>query len=249
MEDKKIITEKHNNETYGISLEFALCKLFNLEIPPSFYNRVNDQMVEDFLSTLRQLKLPITFNDFVGDRNSNVDFKVNDYQTLSVKTVKTKGNKICPQTIGQPTFNSWKRHFNFLLENQNCENKGDVKRIISQNLNIFLPLYWNHIFCCDWLLIYIIENNRLVLFNGTKKKTFEDDRIKLSKDVSLWNEGICVKTTEGGAIGEFQIHNNRDCIKFRFYLKFILENTTIAFDSDDFLKETELKKPMSKKIR
>lgn len=97
------------------------------------------------------------------------------------------------------------------------------------------------------MLIYIIENNRLILFNGTKEKTFEDDGIKLSKDVSLWNEGICVKTTEGGTIGEFQIHNNRDCIKFRFYLKFILENTTIAFDSNDLLKETELKKPMLEK--
>lgn len=53
--------------------------------------------------------------------------------------------------------------------------------------------------------------------------------------------GGCAKTMEGGVIGEFQIHNNRDCIKFRFYLKFILANTTIDFDSNDFLKETKLK--------
>ena len=36
----------------------------------------------------------------------------NNKKTLSVKTLKSSSGKICPQTIGQPTYKKWDEYFN-----------------------------------------------------------------------------------------------------------------------------------------
>ena len=77
--------------------------------------------------------------------------------------------------------------------------------------------YIKYLFDCDYLLwihIYKEEFEYKILRYENDIK-FDKDKFTFTRNIYNWNESNTVKY-EGVTIGEFQIHKNRNCFKFRF---------------------------------
>ena len=108
------------------------------------------------------------------------------------------------------------------------------KKMVFKNIDIMIPRYLKHLFDSDYLLrIYedkeavikakspfkfeIIEKNFGINFNWIKSK------FSFSKEtIEEWNESNTVYYN-GISLGEFQVHNNRNCFKFRFNFNNLLK--------------------------
>jgi hypothetical protein len=153
--------------------------------------------------------------DFTGIDNSEIK--------LSAKTTKKDG-KICPQIIGQPTKKKFCEYFNLDI----LVSSNEIKTFIETNISNMLYKYFELTFDCP--IIYYNQKKDTVkliyIFDKIdwQKYTIEFSHIKKNK---IWNESTTIYINKT-PIGEFQIHNHRDCIKFRWAFENLLklfENT------------------------
>jgi hypothetical protein len=129
----------------------------------------------------------------------------------------------------------------YILENDS------IKEFILKHPKKLFKLYYKNLFCCD-NLIHIKTNKKTVIditfVEKIKLPKLSNDDFIFSKNINNWNESNTLKVkidkfledyknndiykkyitkTENNSglisIGEFQIHKNRNCIKFRFDIK------------------------------
>lgn len=228
------VIAKVTNETLGITTEYAFCKVYNIK------NNINEKRVSQYLCDqitpkieLFKEKYPeLKINQHCGGDNGSVDFKTVNDETISLKTNKSKsGPKMCPQNIGQPT----RKKF---IEYNNISNNIDddnLKKYIIENINELSKKYYNNLFCCDHLIWFYKKTDTEFDFKVLKKVNYpfddnnftfsryvNDEDIKNTKSKKKWNEGSTLYYNKK-SIGEFQFHKNRDCIKFRYYIKKLLD--------------------------
>jgi hypothetical protein len=238
---KNIVNKKHtniNNETFGISCEYTLCKIYNLK--NNLYKRINYQYINNLYPILQQFKYEFKnkFNlkcsEFIGHTNNDIDFKCsyinkkNNNITLSVKSNINNNNLCCPQNIGQCTLNSYikkiKTFHYFKYKKINIKNKYNIKKFIIVNITKLFNIYYDNLFKCNYLL-WIKKNNNNINYDIIKKPNNIKLNYKLfsfTKNLNNWNESNTLKYNNL-TIGIFQIHNKRNCIKFRFNLKNLLK--------------------------
>lgn len=236
-----------NNETIGISAEIAIADCFNIKVDP-FYRERGDVSVIDMLYpavehifTNHRIPLP---TKHIAEKQNPVDFMLKGNRTLSVKTNKRYPGKVAPQIIGQPTSEtffeimSYEIGYNFQLELKKYggvdtyENRSKIfKHFALTNIDVLLKIYWEHLFECDYLIYFynILNPYGELTYNPQYKvllpleyPTFNREYISFTKTEKSWNESCTVKY-KGKAIGEFQVHNNRNCFKFRFNFKNLFE--------------------------
>ena len=153
--------------------------------------------------------------EYIGYKNDRVDFVLTDGKTLSVKT-NLQSDKVCPQVIGQTTQKKFCSFFNI-----STESPPEIKQWIYTHIAAMLPVYFNHTFCCDYLLWVNETTAECKLIAKPDQVNFPN--ISFTRALSGWNESNTVKirpslNTKPVSIGEFQFHRNRNCIKFRFNL-------------------------------
>jgi hypothetical protein len=161
-------------------------------------------------------------NKHLGSDNKSVDFLTITNETVSIKT-NINGSKICPQNIGQSSRKKWCNYFK-LISNKICDN--DIKEYIINNIRDILNSYYNNLFCCD---ITIYWNKKfpnkfnIINKNSVSKIDFLMTDIEFSHIINrkVWIESTTIKIANK-SIGEFQLHNKRNCIKFRFHLTNLL---------------------------
>ena len=240
-----------NNETFGVSCEIALCKLFKSKSIPN-EERGNAEYVKNLIPEFKNLfdkfKSNYNFNTFAykleytGEAQNKVDFKDNNNKTYSLKSNLTKSTKVCPQVIGQCTRDVFRDKVyskilkitdpDYFLENQTIKDF-----ILKYPKNLF-SLYLENLFCCDYV-VYVkklketkydmaIIDVKNIKFNEVKQK-IDSDNFIFTKNLDTWNESATMKVEYKIedkktilSLGEYQIHNNRNCIKFRFDLKNLL---------------------------
>ena len=81
-----------------------------------------------------------------------------------------------------------------------------------------LNVYWHHMFECDYLIhFYNVLYNcpRYVVLGKLAAPNWDSSKFSFTQTLDSWNESCTIKY-KGRTIGEFQVHNNRDCFKFRF---------------------------------
>ena len=81
-----------------------------------------------------------------------------------------------------------------------------------------------YLFDCDYLL-WIYQNRAEYKYKILSNEiTFKFDKSKFTftRNIDNWNESNTVKYC-GIPIGEFQVHKNRNCLKFRFIMKNLIE--------------------------
>jgi len=216
----------NNNETIGISAEFALCLLFNLSESLERH-RIDLNITEQFIeSSVVDVFIVenLLLTKHQGKNNGIVDFygeSDGNSKTVSLKTLMGKGDgKICPQG-GQLTYRSF-------------------HKFIKNNIGYFLNKMQEQTFCCDYTLLIsnckgipepqILKNKNLDFTTINISYTYEDyqekeregqDNTEFSTNVFGDLNGERVK------IGEFQFHfkkqnGGRNVVKFRFYKSFFM---------------------------
>lgn len=226
---------KMNNETLGMSAEAAICDVFDLEKPASFATRASKYIEEMLFPTINDaftyIPKPIMHSGSMpGERGEqskcSYDFVLEGQLTLSLKT--NKGKMVCPPEVGQPGSKTCLLYFNKFFEKDIEDVTRDAfKRMVYDNIEKIMPIYVSHLFDSDWLLwIYETKNGyEYKAISGDSIEEFNWEREKFSytkPTIEEWNESNTVKY-DGLSIGEFQVHTNRNCFKFRFNLMNLLK--------------------------
>ncbi len=212
-------------EDLGKKFEMAICMLYGIEYDGKYkYSMEEAEKIKDRLTNLQNVfahKLKHTAKngsqyDFTGEEDETIK--------LSAKTTKKDG-KVCPQVIGQPSKKKFCEFFNvdinFTLE--------QIKEYIEANVDKMLNIYFDLTFDCP-ILYYnqkkdVLQLVKLTNINGEHQKiNWTEIVIEFShkKKNKSWTESSTI-SINNVTIGEFQIHNNRDCIKFRWAFENLLK--------------------------
>lgn len=229
-------TVRESNETLGMSAEAAVCDFFGLGKPESFKTRTSRKYVSELMPVVKAAfggGMPAAVmhcGSMKGARGeqskSPYDFLLEGNKTLSLKT--NKGKMVCPPEVGQPGAKTCLLYFGRFFEDGTSEVDGEAfKKMVLGRIDEIMPIYVEHLFDSDWLL-WIYETgggykHMEISRDAIKKFTWEKERFSFTKaSVREWNESNTVKY-DGISIGEFQVHRNRGCYKFRFNMHNLLE--------------------------
>ena len=200
-----------NNESFGISVENYLCDRFMIKYNHNRKYRLNPSIKKELDAYNYDNLILKTHN---GAENTSVDFFTDSLKTVSVKTNK-KGYMQCPQKIGQSTKQKILNYFN-------CGSMTEFKKLVLNFDKDMILSYLQNLFCCDYL-IYINADLGMMTFikTGPIKLNFDVLNFKASKRLIQWKESNLLKINNKNFM-EFQIHNNRNCIKCRFDMRTII---------------------------
>ena len=210
---KKVLTED-----LGKTFEMALCLLYETEYDGNFkYSLEQAKVIKNKLDKLKTV-FPVNIKHIAKNGNK-YDFITTDVNPLylSAKTTKKDG-KVCPQVIGQPSKKKFCEFFG--IDYYSLE---QIKNYIQANICSLLELYALNTFDCP--IVYYNQNKNIILFVKLKENiNWTNYDILFSHLIKNknWNESSSIYIN-GINIGEFQIHNHRDCIKFRWSFEKLLD--------------------------
>ena len=224
--------ESWNNEKFGQTVEQAISDWQNI---PSGINpdRVDVPMVDVLKTHIAQaIGTELTFTEAIGAQNTPVDFNgiANGIPvSISVKS-NINGDKVCPQNIGQTTKQRFCQHVNLPEDSSDV----DIKEWILANPNHLLRDYATHLNHCDYLVH--VQASKPKNKNSIRVKSISWYKRELFQNIN-WQDGECTFTKKTPdtwkesssirfrniPIGEFQVHNNRNNIKFRFNFRNLLK--------------------------
>jgi hypothetical protein len=154
----------------------------------------------------------------------------NEEHGLSVKSIlRNNASKISPSCIGQPNISKFCNVFNI-----NNQDEYYIKYHIENRVGEMLDAYWKHTFQYP-ILFYHAKRDDVVLIKPKEQIPWFDLKYKFTHQLKnkLWKESTTLYVDDGKSysktIGEFQFHNHRNCIKFRFSLLNILHEFPQCF--------------------
>ncbi len=219
-------TKKLQTEDLGKIFEMAVCLLYDIPFDGKYKYSMEEA---DALKT-RIEPLLLAFPHKIrhtAKNGSQYDFSGAEDESikLSAKTTKKDG-KVCPQVIGQPSKKKFCQFFS-LDVSMSLE---EIKTHIESNVADMLAIYFDLTFDCP-VVYFNQKTNILQLIKITKKIEWSANIIEFShkKKNKQWGESSTISIT-GVTIGEFQVHNHRDCIKFRWAFENLLRVFADSFD-------------------
>jgi hypothetical protein len=234
---------KYKTEIIGISAEVAIADEFGVSITPEYRLRADS----DIIAMTRKV-VPEAFERFdiprpikhIAEKQNPVDFVLLGEKTLSVKSNQKKLGKVAPQNVGQPTAATfWSYFYDFADGVIPDDYKGKAamfKRVAIERIDELLCRYWDNMFDCDKLLQFydFLDGNgnlfgkpEYIVFEKSASPTWDKNKFSFTQSEATWNESCTVKY-HGVSIGEFQVHNNRNCFKFRFNMDAIASLTKLG---------------------
>lgn len=208
-------------ECIGIATEKMLCDIFKINFLTKrksiavFPNKIKES-ITNFLN-----KNNFSLKEHTGNLNKHHDFVDSLNKTVSVKT-NTSGNKVCPQNIGQVSLKNFKQKTIY----KDINTVDNYKKLVFNNTYVILNLYLEHLFCCDKMIYLNYSTGTIILFEKTGEISFSQEiqeLLRFSKNLSEWKESTTIYY-DNLSLGEFQVHSNRDCLKYRFNMDSILKN-------------------------
>ena len=145
-----------------------------------------------------------------------------------------KNLNICTNYKNDEDFEDFK---NFRLDDeltkQNLSDTDDNRSYIFKTVSMkytahIVNMYWNNLFDCDYYLHFFnLENHEdplknYVLLGKAKTIVWDKSKFTFTQLKDNWNESNTLKYCEI-SMGEFQVHRKRNCFKFRFNMKGIME--------------------------
>lgn len=211
-------------EDLGKCAERGLCLLLNTPFEGNF--RYSMEEAQRLQRRFGNLSARLAGYRHTGAHDKRYDFKGGADQGLSVKTTKDGSYKICPQIIGQTTRARWCAAVGLGAETEGAA----IKEYILANVSTLMDAYEKHTFHCP-VLFYDKKEDACLYIQRTATR-IPWDGLRWSRggpDQPAWNESNTLYGASGKAIGEFQIHTHRNCVKFRFNLKNLLAEFPAAF--------------------
>ncbi len=240
---------KKTNETLGLTAEKAICDIFNLTYDSTYFQgRTSLSLEAELDSTLKtafkNLPKPIKYTGNLqgecgGNSKSSFDFVLEDNSTLSLKTNWNK--MVCPPEVGQPNPETFSKLFKeYVPIKEEVISKDSFKDLVMSEPEKLLPVYLSYLFDCDYLLwIYKDESGKFQskVFPKAYGSKFKWDRNKITftRSRDQWNESNTIKYGDL-SIGEFQVQNHRNSLKFRFDFKHLVEIID-KYLQDGYIKE------------
>lgn len=221
-----LVAKAINNETLGVTAEKTICDIFSLDMPDSFLKRYSTEMEVLLMPVLKEafkiLPKAIKYAGSDsgirgGESKCSFDFLLEGNKTLSLKS--NIGKMVCPPEVGQPGGATCYLYFKQFVSSDYID--GQIyKQMVYEHINEMLPIFLEHMFDSNYLLWVFKgrEKFEFKILNMDYAKNFIWDYSKISftkNTIEEWNESNTLKYG-GISIGEFQVHKNRDCFKFRF---------------------------------
>lgn len=239
-----------NNESAGIAAEVAIAKTFGIKINPLYANRAEKRIVDLLMNKNciksifdnERISYPVSH---IAEGQNPIDFNLANGQTLSVKTNQNEIGRAAPQKIGQPTQFTYFdfiesngilpgfRVLDFLKKNHSQDtyaNRAQIFKYLSINyIDKLMNMYWENMFESDYLIFFFnLESNLNPMKNYRifgkmgEYPHWDIDKFSFTQTLDSWNESNTLKYA-GIGIGNFQVHRNRDCFKFRFDMKGVMK--------------------------
>lgn len=225
--DEHVITHTKilQTEDLGKIFEMAICLLYETPFDGKYKYSMDEatnlkariiSLLEAFPHKIKHTAKNGNQYDFCGTDNDTIK--------LSAKTTKKDG-KVCPQVIGQPSKTKFCKFFNLDVN----ISLDEIKTYIENNVTDMLHIYVDMTFDCP-IIYYNQKTNILQIIKLTKKIEWSDYMIDFShiKKHKQWGESSTI-SINNVTIGEFQVHNHRDCIKFRWAFETLLRIFTDSF--------------------
>lgn len=208
-------------EDTGHIFEMAICLTLKIEYIGKFKYSMNkaEELSSRMGKLLEHINEPLVHT---ASGQGKYDY-TGETMKLSAKSNKN-GYKVAPQSIGQTTRNKFCNAFGFSNEIDNQQ----LKSQIIQNIKNMLGLYIENTFDCP--ILYYNEKDAtitLIKYVNNTPIDWNNQKIHFTQSDISWEEGNTVKVeAESGSkksIGEFQFHNHRNCIKFRWDIKNLVD--------------------------
>ena len=223
----------------GISAEIAIADLSRVAVAEKYRARGRLELETHIAEAVRPLLLempkPISH---IAEDQSSIDFLLEGGYSLSVKTSMREAGKLAPQNIGQPTSSTfWSRLPELIPEGVDItrldyqESAKLFKQVAQSKASELLTAYWRNLFDCDFLIFVsnvldrddkLSSSINASLYTKAESPDWDPSQITFTKSLKEWNESSTIKYGKF-SIGEFQIHNNRNCFKFRFNFKGLIQ--------------------------
>lgn len=216
-----------NNETFGITFQYAICVTFNLEnnikIERTDSNLLNKFIESKIIKQIFKGKKPIEYlsnskkytSEFVKRCPHN--FLLENEQTFSVRTFKGNGKMFAPKVVGQAGNETFNHFFGHLSENE--VTKTNFKEFCLSRIDEMLPIIVDYALVSDlncWF--YFQENNftyEIIKRDSLPELTYDFKNFSFSKPTkSEWAESNTIKY-KNKTILEIQLHTNRTGYKIR----------------------------------
>lgn len=224
-----LVEQKSTTETLGITAEKVICDIFGLPVPNEYQNRFSELLSSEIRPVIYEAfkylpKVIMSTGTERGERGENskcsYDFLLEGKKTLSLKT--NTGKMVCPPEVGQPSASTCYLYFKDYIE-ENEVTADSFKKMVYSHIADIMPIYVSHLFDSDFLLWIYKRNNhydfKIFGLDFAKSFVWEPKCFEFTKpSIEQWNESNTVKYL-GKSIGEFQVHKNRSCFKFRFNIE------------------------------
>lgn len=216
-------------EDLGKIFEMAICLLYGIEYDGKYkYGMEEAHAIKDKLHRLKEV-FPVNIKHIAKNGNKYDFVSVdNDAIHLSAKTTK-KDAKVCPQVIGQPSKKKFCEWFGIDV----AYDLEQIKAYIETKVHSMLAIYALNTFDCP--IVYYNRHKHIVWFVQLKEPvdwTKYDITFSHTIKQKKWNESSSI-IVNGVTVGEFQIHNHRDCVKFRWAFEKVVHLFHDHFDIVD----------------
>jgi hypothetical protein len=221
------MTEKIiNNETFGMSVEKSICSIYSLENEIN-EKRTNNKIIEEVKGLIKKHmeKKRIKPIEYIGGSGNQYDFLLENGKNLQVKSNYNDSDKVCPPKIGQCTKRTFILNVAKKIDGKiELKDEKEIKEFIFENIKEIMKIYIDAYYTSDYIL-YVKKPKKKPYYITTyekiniEKKKLDECEYVFTKKPDNWNESSTVKIKTKNkeySIGEFQIHNHRDNVKFRF---------------------------------
>ncbi len=219
-----------NNETFGMTFQYAICKEYKLESNISI-DRIDKSLLASFLQSKiikkifrgksKPIKSLFKTKDFTSEyiKRCPHSFLLENEETFSVKTFQGKGKMFAPKVVGQAGDDTFNHFFGHL--SSNTINKTSFKEFCLSQIDKMLPIIIDYALVSDYNCWFYRTNDsfdyEMIKRDDLPELTFEHKDFSFTKPTkNLWNESNTVKY-KGVTILELQLHTNRSGYKIRLH--------------------------------
>jgi hypothetical protein len=218
-----------NNETFGITFQYAICEKYKLKNSISF-DRVDKKLLADFLNSkiipkIFRGKKPVQYLSDTKEFTSPFikrcphNFLLENNQTLSVRTFKGDGKMFAPKVVGQAGDKTFNHFFGHLSDEEIT--KSNFKEFCLNNIDEMLPIIVDYALVSDYnCWIYLIDDlfeYEIIKRENLPELTFDYKNFTFTKPTAnQWIESNTIKY-KGKTVLELQLHTNRRGYKIRLH--------------------------------
>lgn len=218
-----------NNETFGMTFQYAVCQKYKLENNLSV-ERIDKRLLKSFLdgkiiSQIFRGKKPIKFLSTSKDFTSKYikrcphNFLLENNQTFSIRTFKGDGKMFAPKVVGQAGDDTFNHFFGHLSPEE--ISRANFKEFCLKNIDEMLPIIVDYALVSDYnCWLYLEEDTfkyEIHKRDDLPELTYDYSKFTFSKpNVNDWNESNTIKYN-GNSILEIQLHSNRTGFKIRLH--------------------------------